>query len=108
MSLCQTQHVSSGILTGFRTKNTLLEGWLTKMKGSSDKWDRKYFILYTDKLLYMSPRIKGNFRIIGCKVTLGPVPTKGTTDEKVHVGINMLDLLSLFSLILHLLSALLL
>lgn len=36
-----------------------MEGWLTKKKGMSDKWDRKYFILNEEKLTYLAPRIKG-------------------------------------------------
>lgn len=55
------------IVPGFRAKNTILEGWLTKKKGRSSTWDRKYFILTSDKISYLTPRIKGNFPIGECK-----------------------------------------
>jgi len=44
----------------FRDPTSRVEGWLTKKKGSSTKWDRKYFILTSTHLSYFEPRIKGN------------------------------------------------
>ena len=50
-------------LHAFRDPNSRLEGWLTKQKGSSKKWDRKYFILTHRSLQYYAPRIKGNVKL---------------------------------------------
>ena len=50
----------TNVMLGFRSRNTLHEGWLTKRKGSSTAWDRKYFVLTTNKVAYFTPRIKGN------------------------------------------------
>ncbi len=58
----------ANILLGFRKPNTVLEGWLTKQKGTSDKWDRKYFVLSGDRLVYFTPGIKGNINLTECKV----------------------------------------
>lgn len=55
---------TENILNGFRKPDTVIEGWLTKMKGQrEDKWDRKYFVLTSSRLSYFSPRIKGNILI---------------------------------------------
>jgi len=35
-----------------------MEGWLTKQKGKSAAWDRKYFILHGEELEYFTPKIK--------------------------------------------------
>ena len=55
-------------MTGFRKPGTVLEGWLTKKKGSSDKWDRKYFVLTNERLIYYTPRIKGNVNLVNVVV----------------------------------------
>jgi class 3 adenylate cyclase len=47
----------------FKLAGSLAEGWLTKKKGKSDKWERKYFILTNTSLQYFQPRIKGNVQI---------------------------------------------
>ena len=44
-----------------------MEGWLTKQKGSSSLWDRKYFVLNTERIIYLTPRIKGNVLLSECK-----------------------------------------
>jgi class 3 adenylate cyclase len=58
-----SQAGSGAAKPAFRDPTSRVEGWLTKKKGSSTKWDRKYFILTSSHLSYFEPRIKGNTRL---------------------------------------------
>lgn len=65
-------------LTGFRKSDTVLEGWLTKKKGTKHKWDRKYFVLNQQNLRYYSPCIKGQLNLAGgCDVRCVCAPFRG-------------------------------
>jgi len=69
---------------GFRERGVLMEGWLTKQKGKSAAWDRKYFILHGEELEYFTPKIKGNLPLDEkCTVERVEEKIENADDERV-------------------------
>jgi hypothetical protein len=49
--------------SGWRMPGVLHEGWLSKQKGQSDRWELKYFVLTSDRLSYHTPRLLATYKV---------------------------------------------
>ena len=60
--------VVQSIIPCTRDPHFVFEGWLTKKKPKSDKWDLKLCILTTESFQYCTRVVKGNFTLADCQI----------------------------------------
>mmetsp|Transcript_4137 Transcript_4137/g.6091 ORF Transcript_4137/g.6091 Transcript_4137/m.6091 type:complete len:785 (-) Transcript_4137:95-2449(-) len=56
------------------------EGWLSKRKGDTGYWDPKYVVLNRDTLRYYTPKTKGSFSLVNCKVMVKSIVLQTTSE----------------------------